>query len=597
MVLLLLTLALPLLTAVLLSLVSARSEGVHRVGAFVGSLLTFLVSLGLWFSFDKSTPGFQFVLDVPWISSLDIGVRFGLDGMSLLMVVLTTLIMPIAIITSWNSIKDRSKLYYSMLLVLQFGLVGVFASLDTFLFYVFWEVILIPMYFLIGIWGGKDRIYASMKFFIYTMAGSLLMLVAIIWLGNYATGTPTGFTTDLRKLMVIAPSIPLGPQGWLFLAFALSFCIKVPVFPLHTWLPDAHTQAPTAGSVVLAAVMLKMGTYGLIRFNLQLFPDASQQYADLISLLAVIGVIYGALLAMVQTDIKKLVAYSSIAHLGFVVLGIFSMTVEGVQGAIIQNVNHGLSTGMLFMLIGFVYDRKHTREMKDYGGLARSMPVFAVFFAIAVFSSVGLPGLNGFVGEYLSLIGAYTSTHLGSKWYAIVAASGVILAAVYLLILFQRIFFGPITHEENRKLKDLTPLEIGVLVPMVILCVWIGFQPNTFLSVSESSSRAVVGMIEMRKGAATPYAAEAQLRLRDIAMNGVGVAGTDTTKSTMPGATLQQEMPGAPALPLSRPGENTEPMRVSPLPGTPAAPASRSGGSVPPPAGAAVSPAPPPGSR
>lgn len=511
---LLLTLFMPLLVALVLMFIPAGNGRAHRMGATVGSIVTFLISLVLWFSFDKANPAFQFVTDVPWITSLDIGFRFGLDGMSLLLVALTTFTMPIAIMSSWEGIRDREKLYYIMILLLEFGIIGVFAALDTFLFYVFWEVVLIPMYFLIGIWGGKDRIYAAMKFFIYTMAGSLLMLVAIIWLGYYGEAAG-GFTTDLVKLMKIGPGIPFDTQNWLFLAFALSFCIKVPVFPLHTWLPDAHTQAPTAGSVILAAVMLKMGTYGLIRFNLQLFPQSSLHYADFISVLAVIGIIYGALLAMVQTDVKKLVAYSSIAHLGFVALGIFSMTAEGVQGAVLQMVNHGLSTGMLFLLIGFIYERRHTRQMADFGGLARTMPVYAVFFAIAVFASVGLPGLNGFVGEYLTLIGAYLSDHLATKWLAIIGASGVILAAVYLLILYQRMFFGPVTNPENEKVKDLTKLEIGLLVPIVIFCVWIGFQPNAFLSMTESSTRAVVGSIESLTGTSNRYAAEARARMGD----------------------------------------------------------------------------------
>jgi NADH-quinone oxidoreductase subunit M len=511
--LLLITLFIPLVIALIMMMIPAENRSALKMIAAVGSGLTFLVSLGLWFSFDKANPAFQFTTNVPWISTLDIGFRFGLDGMSVLLILLTTFIMPISILSSWEGIRDREKLYYIMILLLEFGIIGVFASLDTFLFYVFWEVVLIPMYFLIGIWGGKDRIYASMKFFLYTMAGSLLMLVAIVWLGHYAEVQTGHFTTDLHKLLAIAPTIPFDAQKWLFLAFALSFCIKVPVFPLHTWLPDAHTQAPTAGSVILAAVMLKMGTYGLIRFDLQLFPQSSMYYADFISVLAVIGIIYGALLAMVQTDVKKLVAYSSIAHLGFVTLGIFSMTAEGVQGAVLQMINHGLSTGMLFLLIGFIYERRHTREMSEFGGLARSMPVYAVFFAIAVFASVGLPGLNGFVGEYLTLIGAYVSQYLGTRWFAIIGASGVILAAVYLLILFQRMFFGPLDKSENSKLSDLTGLEVGLLVPMVLFCVWIGVQPNTFLSISESSSRAVVGVIEGMKGN-TRYAAEAAARMR-----------------------------------------------------------------------------------
>jgi NADH-quinone oxidoreductase subunit M len=538
--LLLVTLFIPLLAALVALAIPSENTRAHRLVAAGGSILTFIVSLALWIGFDKANPAFQFLVDVPWIRSLDIGFRFGIDGMSLLLVLLTTFIMPIAILSSRDSIRDREKIYYIMILLLEFGIIGVFSALDTFLFYVFWEVVLIPMYFLIGIWGGKERIYASMKFFLYTMGASLLMLVAIIWLGHFAETTAGAFTTDMRKLMLIAPKIPFDSQKWLFLAFALSFCVKVPVFPLHTWLPDAHTQAPTAGSVILAAVMLKMGTYGLIRFNLQLFPQSSLHYADLISILAVIGIIYGALLAMVQTDIKKLVAYSSVAHLGFVALGIFSMTAEGVQGAVLQMVNHGLSTGMLFLLVGFIYDRKHTREMSEFGGLARSMPVYAVFFAIAVFASVGLPGLNGFVGEYLTLIGAWMSNHLSTRWYAVVAASGVILAAVYLLILYQRIFFGKITKPENAKLADLTRLEIGLLVPIVILCVWIGLQPNTFLSVSESSSRAVVGVIEKLRGE-NQYAIEAGRRLGDTtSVIPVGAPASRPPMNTMPQPTMPQ---------------------------------------------------------
>ncbi|MBL7986679.1 MAG: NADH-quinone oxidoreductase subunit M [Chlorobi bacterium] len=551
--LLLLTLLVPLVFALLLCAVPSGKTGLHKTLATVGSVVAFGVSLALWFSFDKTNPGFQFTTNWMWIPSLDIGFRLGIDGMSLLMVVLTTFIFPIAIIASYDSIRDRQKMYYIMILLLQFGLLGVFVSLDTFLFYIFWEVVLIPMYFLIGIWGGKDRIYAAMKFFLYTMAGSLLMLVAIIYLGQY--GQNGGFTGDMQKLMTIAPTIPMDAQQWLFLAFALSFCIKVPLFPLHTWLSDAHTQAPTAGSVILAGVMLKMGTYGLIRFNLQLFPQASLHYADLIAVLSVIGIIYGALVAMVQTDIKKLVAYSSVAHMGFVTLGIFSMTAEGVQGAVLQMVNHGLSTGMLFLLIGVIYERRHTREMSEFGGLAKSMPVYATFFFIAVLASVGLPGLNGFVGEYLTLIGAYLSDHLGSKLYAVVAASGVILAAVYLLILFQKMFFGPLAKSENSTLKDLTGREIGMFVPIVILCLWIGFQPNTFLSVSETSSRAVVGVIEGLKGE-NRYADVAAARLNPNAPpKPVPVQGMENMKIAPPGTPL-------PPSPVPMPSSTKEPIRV-----------------------------------
>lgn len=573
--LLLLTLLIPLVTAGVLMLLPAENRRAHRMVSTVGSIAAFLVSLGLWFQFDKGNAGFQFLTDVTWISSLDVGFRFGIDGMSLLLVLLTTFIMPIAIMSSWEPIKDREKLYYIMLMILEFGMLGVFVSLDTFLFYVFWELVLIPMYFLIGIWGGKDRIYASMKFFLYTMGASLLMLVAIIWLGHYAEILSGHFTADVRKLIVLAPQVPLDVQKWMFLAFALSFCVKVPLFPLHTWLPDAHTQAPTAGSVILAGVMLKMGTYGLVRFNLQFFPQSSLHYANAISVLAVIGIIYGALVAMVQTDIKKLVAYSSVAHLGFVTLGIFSMTVEGVQGAIIQMVNHGLSTGMLFLLVGYIYERRHTREMAEFGGLATSMPVYATFFALAVFASVGLPGLNGFVGEYLTLIGAYVSRHLSSHWFAIIGASGVILAAVYLLILYQRMFFGPITKAENGRQKDLTKLEIGLMVPMVIFFVWIGFYPNTFLSMSERSTRSVVGVVEGIKGE-NRYAEEANVRLKDPnvkipVLRTVAPAGADTL--SMPGPTSQPNPATIPNVNVPNPNPGApNPMAPTPLPNPSAVP-------------------------
>jgi NADH-quinone oxidoreductase subunit M len=376
-------------------------------------------------------------------------------------------------------------------------------SLDLFLFYIFWEIILIPMYFIIGIWGGKNKIYAAVKFFIFTVVGSLFMLVAIIWLGHYVgtyiLHTAQGFTTNFMLIREVAMQIPIDIQKWMFLAFALSFCIKVPLFPLHTWLPDAHTEAPTPGSVILAGVLLKMGTYGLIRFNLELFPQSSFEYASLLSWLAVIGIIYGALVAMIQTDVKKLVAYSSVSHLGFVVLGIFSMTAEGIQGGIIQMVNHGLSTGMLFLLVGMIYERRHTREISEFGGLARVMPVYTVFFAIAMLASVGLPGLNGFVGEYLTLIGAFSSPFLNSYSYAIIAASGVIFAACYLLWMFQRVMFGTNVNPQNHNLKDLNKREWTTLVPIVIFIVWIGVYPKTFLSISEVSTRALVNKLETIK--------------------------------------------------------------------------------------------------
>lgn len=504
---LLLTLFVPLLGAIAVLFINKEQSKAIKSTAFVMSIVTFLLSLLLLPNFDSSNPTFQYVVNQLWIPSLDAGFRIGLDGMSLLLVLLTTFIMPIAIASSFSGIKKREKEYYAMLLILQFGMTGVFVALDTFLFYVFWELILIPMFFIIGVWGGKDKIYASIKFFLYTLVGSLLMLVAIIWIGLYAKDPAVygKFTTDLVAIKGFIGSIPYDIQVWLFLAFAISFCIKVPLFPLHTWLPDAHVQAPTAGSVILAGVLLKMGTYGLIRFNLELFPLVSSHWATPIAWLSVIGIIYGALVAMVQTDVKKLVAYSSVSHLGFVVLGIFSMTVEGIQGAIIQMVNHGLSTPMLFLCVGVIYDRRHTREISEYGGIARVMPIYTVLFAIAMFASVGLPGLNGFVGEYLTLIGAFVSPVYNNTLFAILSATGVIFAAVYLLWMWQRVMFGTNDNPENQNLQDVTRQELWQMIPLVIFIVWIGVYPGTFLKFTEASTRALVGKIEAVNSIAPRY--------------------------------------------------------------------------------------------
>ncbi len=493
---LLCTLFVPLVGTAVLALIDREQHKAIKVTALVFTLLTLVSALFLIPAFDSGIAGMQFVVNQPWVTSIDAGFRIGMDGISLLLVLLTAVIMPISLLASWNAIGKHLKEYYALLLLLQFGMTGVFLATDTFLFYVFWELILIPMYFIIGIWGGKDRIYAAVKFFLYTLLGSLLMLVAILWLGFAAEAAGIGFTTDLSKLNAIAPSIPTDVQFWLFLAFALSFFIKVPLFPFHTWLPDAHVQAPTAGSVILAGVLLKMGTYGLIRFNLELFPQTSADLSGIISALAVVGIIYGALVAMVQTDIKKLVAYSSVSHLGFVVLGIFSLTIEGVQGAVIQMVNHGLSTGMLFLCVGVLYERRHTREIADYGGITNVMPRFAVFFAIAMFASVGLPGLNGFIGEYLTLLGAFRSPFLGSWSYAIVGASGVIFAAVYLLWMFQRVMFGKNENPENQHLRDMNRIEYWQMVPLVLFIVWIGVAPRTFMDFSEKSVKSIVEKVE-----------------------------------------------------------------------------------------------------
>ncbi len=475
-----------------------RTTAIKAVGLGV-SVLTFIVSLHLFFHFDSTTPAMQFVKSVPWIPSLNISYSVGIDGISLLLVLLTTFLTPLALLASWESITRKIKQYVIFMLLLEVGMLGVFCAIDMFLFYVFWEAMLIPMYFIIGVWGGQERIYATVKFFLYTMFGSVLMLVAILWLGYTAAHSSLShFTTDYLQLLNVAPNIPIGIQTWMFLAFALSFAIKVPLFPFHTWLPDAHVQAPTAGSVILAGVLLKMGTYGLLRFCIPFFPIASVHCAPYISILAVIGIIYGALVSMVQTDIKKLVAYSSVSHLGFVVLGIFAMTEISLQGSIIQMVNHGLSTGALFILVGMIYDRRHTRMISDFGGLVRVMPVFAFFFMVITLSSIGLPGLNGFVGEFLILLGSFSSPLLNSPWYTIFAATGVIFAAVYLLWAYQRMFFGECANPANQSLRDLTKREIIVLVPIVLFIVWIGIYPTTFLNKSAASVRHTVQQMQGR---------------------------------------------------------------------------------------------------
>ncbi len=496
-------LLIPLAGAIAIAFIGSESKNLIKMLGMGFSLAAFVVSVYIFVVFDGSNPNMQFVEFKEWIPSLHVSYHLGIDGMSLLLVVLTTFLTPISLLASWESVQNKLKGFIISMLVLEVGTLGVFMALDMFLFYVFWEAMLIPMYFIIGIWGGQDRIYAAVKFFLYTMFGSLLMLVAILWLSYYASEQPGGyFTTNLMELYKVAPSIPMDIQTWMFLAFALSFCIKVPLFPLHTWLPDAHVQAPTAGSVILAGVLLKMGTYGLVRFCLPLFPYATFEFMPYLAGLAVVGIIYGALVSIVQPDMKKLVAYSSVSHLGFVVLGIFALNQEGMQGGIIQMINHGLSTGALFLLVGMIYDRRHTRMIKDFGGLAKSMPVYAAFFMIVMLSSVGLPGLNGFVGEFLILLGAFKSQLLANRWFAILGASGVVLAAVYLLWSYQRMFFGKLENPENRNLKDMNLREWVVLVPVILFIVWIGIYPSTFLSKSEASTKQLIQQIhDARRGA------------------------------------------------------------------------------------------------
>jgi len=467
-----------------------RSESGYRWIAFIFATATFVVSLFLLPGSIDGGAGFRFVEDKLWIGSIGAHYHLGVDGISLWLVLLTTLLMPISILSSWTAIQSRRLFYYIALLVLESALIGVFVSLDLLLFYLFFEASLVPMFFLIGIWGGERRIYAAIKFFIYTAVGSLLMLVGIIAL-YYQFGT-FDYTLILETLRAGTRALSPNVAFWLFLAFAFAFCIKVPLWPLHTWLPDAHTEAPTAGSVVLAGIFLKMGTYGLLRFNLGLFPEMARYFAPLMITLAIIGIIYGALVAMVQPDVKRLVAYSSVSHMGFVVLGLFSFTELGVQGALYQMLNHGVSTGALFLFVGFIYERRHTRMISDFGGLATPMPWFSTLFVIASLSSVGLPFLNGFVGEFLILLGSWTSGAIEHVWIAtMLAATGVIWSAVYMLWMLQRVVFGPVTNSANAALPDLNRREMGLMIPLLLLMLFMGVVPRPFLDRSKYSVEAI----------------------------------------------------------------------------------------------------------
>ena len=489
---LLLTAFFPIIGFVIIMLLKPEQKATIRWVALTTSLITFGFSIWLVSLFNPQVTTPQFEINNLWFGVGGIPIRFhmGVDGLNILLVLLTSFLTPISILSTWEAVKERVKGFMLFFLLLEIGMMGVFLSLDLVLFYVFWEFTLIPMYFLIGMWGGDRRIYAAIKFFLYTMAGSVLMLLAILYIGW------TAGTFDLHQL-ISAKNGFAGVELWLFLAFALAFAIKVPLWPLHSWLPDAHVEAPTAGSVILAGVLLKMGTYGFLRFNLMLFPETTIRLAPWMAALAVIGILYGAVVAYVQKDVKKLVAYSSISHLGFVILGLFALNQQGIAGGILQMVNHGLSTGALFLIVGMLYERRHTRVMAEYGGIWKVMPVLGSLTLIVTLSSLGLPGLNGFVGEFTLLVGAFGSQALGSPVFAGLATLGVILAAIYLLHMFEKVFLGGVTNTENQNLKDINFREILMLGVILVMIFWIGLYPKPFFDLINPSVEQMVNTLQI----------------------------------------------------------------------------------------------------
>jgi NADH-quinone oxidoreductase subunit M len=481
----------PLAGALVILFVNKQNDDAIRWIANIVAFVGFAISIPLWFWFNPQSPDYQFMERAPWIPSVGAEYFLGVDGFSTLLILLTTMMGFIAVLSSWAAITDRVKEYYIFMLVLQTGMLGAFMSLDFLLFFLFWEVMLVPMYFLIGIWGSANRLYSAIKFFLYTLVGSVVMLLGILALYfsyKNAMGLPAG-TFDITAFQRF--NFPVGLQWWVFLAFFLGFAIKVPMFPFHTWLPDAHTDAPTAGSVILAAVLLKMGTYGFIRFSLPMLPDASRQFVPMVVLLSIIGIVYGALVALAQKDWKRLVAYSSVSHMAMVMLGMFALNPVGITGSIVQQLNHGISTGALFLLVGVVYERRHTREISEYGGLSKIMPVYAAVFLLMTMSSIGLPALNGFIGEFLILQGVFVA----SKMWAVFAASGVVLGAAYMLYLYQRTMFGRIENPKNEKLPDLSAREFATFAPLIVLAVWIGLYPKPFLDRLDTSVRRVIARV------------------------------------------------------------------------------------------------------
>ncbi len=494
----------PAVGAVLALLVPKNSPGLARAVGLVTSLVAFVFSIMMLGAFKAANPGFQLVYDVVWVPLLGAHFKLGIDGISIWLVILTTFLTPIVLLSTHTAITTRVRGFVAAILVLEVGMIGAFLALDLFLFYVFWEIMLIPMYLMIGIWGGKRRMYASAKFVIYTMVGSLLMLAAIFYVYVQYAQLAGGPSTELGEMERLV--LPRSAQTWCFLAFALAFSIKVPLFPFHTWLPDAHVQAPTAGSVILAGVLLKFGVYGFLRFGMPLFPHGAATVAPYMAGLAVAGIIYGALVAWVQTDVKKLVAYSSVSHLGFCIIGLFAMTAQGIEGSIYAMISHGLTTSGLFLAIGVLYERRHTREMSEFGGLWKQMPIFAGVFLICLLGSVGLPGLSGFVGEFLTIVGMFIADKTlpygyfipFPMWYAALAATGVIFGAMYLLHMYQKVMFGPLNNEKNKTLPDMTAREIGVFLPLILLIFFMGVYPKPFLATMEPTVKSFIRKFDRR---------------------------------------------------------------------------------------------------
>ena len=541
----------PLAGALVLLFVNKQNENAIKWIANIVAFVGFAISVPLWFWLNPQSPDFQFVERAPWIPSIGAEYFLGIDGFAALLILLTTMMGSIAVLSSWSAITERVKEYYIFLLVLQTGMLGAFMALDFLLFFLFWEVMLVPMYFLIGIWGSSNRLYSAIKFFLYTLVGSVVMLLGILALyfhGHTVTGVYSFDVTQYQGM-----NLPFDLQWWIFLSFFLGFAIKVPMFPFHTWLPDAHTDAPTAGSVILAAVLLKMGTYGFLRFSLPILPEASRHFVPMIVTLSAIGIVYGALVALAQKDWKRLVAYSSVSHMALVMLGMFALNPVGITGSIIQQLNHGISTGALFLIVGIVYERRHTREISEYGGLSKVMPVYAAVFLVMTMSSIGLPTLKGFIGEILILQGVFVA----NKAWAVIAASGIVLGAAYMLYLYQRTMFGKVENPKNETLADLSGREFATFAPLIILAVWIGIYPKPFLDRISTSVNRVVARVSPQY--ATALAADCVTPLPVASAAGTPAAADPRLMARNNADSANSEAPFLSALPCGPDGQPLEP--------------------------------------